>query len=240
MRLPYAVNLAALLTLLFAGRVFAQPSTAPASLDGQLDALLSPNPLDRAAARDALMRLTRDDLPRLRQAAIDRGSVPPAMRAALREIVVHVYLTGTHNFTGTEWGRLGVVLLNEGGSPYVGQCRPGFDAARVLQPGDTIVGLTDPLPTEASDLSAFKPVRDYPSLLGHLGGTRVGQWVGVRVVRNGMPVDLRIRLGPNVELPAIGLPDPQLADGERYWTDSFAPQLPAESPAAATRPTTRP
>ena len=217
---PLLLNLATLLTAI-AGAT-SKPSTQPASLAAELDRLVDADPVARLAARDELMLLTRDDLPTLRRVVSERP-VGPVLRNALHEIVVHVYLTGEHNFKGPGPGRLGFIVTGgEIGPPVVGRRMPGFDAYRVLEDGDTIVGIaTD----EGDKPNTIVPVSTLLALLNELTPTTPGEWVRVRIVRNGQTLEVPIRLSQQVKLQPMGEPEPLLDIGERYWSESFEPAL---------------
>src|SRR5690606_7705420 len=71
-----------------------QPTTHPTTrptmdqVPALVEGLVAPQPAERARARSSLMLLSRDDLPALRETLADRVPLRPALRAAVREVVM--------------------------------------------------------------------------------------------------------------------------------------------------------
>ena len=223
------------LSAVLASATLAQ-TTAPADLTAAISRLDDRDPEVREAARMSLMSLTRDDLPRLREAVA--GAAPRVtVRDALRDVVMHVYLTGKHNFAGAATAYLGIASIPAPSeSPTVRSRMIGYDAYRALRDGDVIVALRPPPGRRRGEAeNAFLPIRSIEYLQEILATVRVGEWIGVRVLRDGESVETRVRVGPRS--PALmsskGI-NPSLDEAREYWTREFAPAL-----APATRPATQ-
>lgn len=215
------------------------PSTAPAAAEWQtlVERLGDRDPATRAAAREALMQLTREDLPSLAVAARESGPLSPTQRSLLREVVVQVYLAGRHRFVGIGPGYLGITISRSvtmpqpGGAVVQGRLQ-GYDGVRALEVGDVITAISLPGQADAS----FQPIDRFERLREVLGRRQPGDWVVARVIRDGAEHDVPLRLGP---IPLNPVEDPDgmraaadYAEGERHWTEEFEPRLRGESPAS--------
>lgn len=175
----------------------------------------------RDGAREMLMLLRRDELPKLLEAARAAGKLSSAQTALLREIVQHVYLTQEHGFAGIGAGFVGVSGPGGGsGSPAVVQGRTiGYDAYRVLREGDTVVGM------QRTQDAEMRPIENFDALRTIVGNTRPGEWLLVRVIRNGAPVEVTVRLAARPPREITGNDNPDLPDAQRYWEETFSPAL---------------
>jgi hypothetical protein len=232
----------------------AQPTTAP-SLNALVFLLANRDPAIREQARDRLMQLTRADLPALAEAARGRPLLP-TQRSLLHDIVVHVYLTGKHDFTGDGSGYLGITAPAsvaytdeqvEGGvvdnaqaangepvpdnnaeppapptrrGAVVQSRTPGCDAYRVLEIGDVITAVSRSGTAEGKD-PAFVRVTGFSQLRPMLETTRTGDWITLRILRNGEPREVRVRLARRPPTDMNGNPTNEVYEGEDYWKNTF-------------------
>ena len=223
----------------------AEPATRPAaessgqpSMAKWFSDLASTDPRTREKARDALMCLNRNDLPRLQELLRRTPRLAPSQVIALREIVQEIYLAGEpyakDTTGGVEHGFLGITM-DQVDSPQQDQQQPndngqspgiivagrfsGFGAGRTLHDGDVILGSLDPdkVFNNANALKQAISGAD-PGVVIRLKVLRHGQIVVVPVVLGSMPKDLT----------------PESADSFRreraerfdeYWRESFAPLL---------------
>lgn len=205
------------------------PAALPADVATNLAQLDDRDPETRQLASTALMSLTRDDLPALRDVAVRQPS-SVTLRAALHDVVTHVYLTGKHRFQGAVNGYLGVVAVPTLDVPPTVILRTiGYDAFRALRNGDVIVGIR---------LGGRGPaVADVPSmdtLVNALSRTRAGDRLMLRVLRDGTLTDVDMTLGPKpLNLDMTKGANPAYPEAEAYWRREFAPALDAAEDAAA-------
>lgn len=199
-----------------------------------LSALDERDPVLREGARETLMLLERKDLPRLLSAAHEAMPLTTMQRSALRDIVLHVYLTEVHGFKGDGAGFIGISGPMDIGEPAIIQGRTmGFDGYRVLRDGDTVVGMqVAPRP--------MQPVANFNDLRNIVLATRPGNWILVRVIRNGQPVEVLLHLTARIEQPGMAVGgvspnlNPLLPQAQAYWDRTFAPALdqPSTRPAS--------
>jgi hypothetical protein len=257
-----------ILALSLATLASAQPTTAPAtpeSLRSLVVALGDRDPAMREQARDKLMQLTRADLPAVAEAARGRPLLP-TQRSLLHDVVVHVYLTGKHDFTGDGSGYLGITSPNsvatiegvqgievpevlpgngEEADPestpptrrgVVVQTRvAGCDGYRVLEVGDVITAITRP---DSGEKNAGQLVRvtGFDQLRSTLANSRAGEWIVIRILRNGVEHEIRARLAPRPRDDNNGNPVNETPEGEDYWKKTFERAL---TGPPTSQPTTR-
>ena len=209
----------------------------------------------RTAARDALMRQPRDALPALADAVRAAGALNATQRSSLREAVIQAYVVNTSEPEPIEAGFLGIVLDTTGTAvvpdpptdidiPNAGEPSAipptqesivklapiGFDAHRVLAPGDTIVSFARLEDVKAAGRN-FKPILNFADLQSRLIRCRAGEWVGVRYIRSGVAHEAKIRLG--ARSGNVGINNQiaaNLTAAESYWNETFAPILAAAAP----------
>jgi hypothetical protein len=196
--------------------------------------LSSADPQTREAARTALMRLNRADLPELREIVAKARPIRPAQAAALHDIVQEIFLAGEKFEVSPGLGFLGVIMdeadsqidvvqendLHRAMGVIVCDRFPGFCAARNLVTGDIILGIASP----------FTPFRSRLDLTGAVGGLKPGTVVRLVILRRGQVITLTLTLDHH---PADSL----LQDGgvsfraerqrkfDAYWLANFKPLL---------------
>ena len=250
--------MSAALVLLVTAAATAGPTTAPEPLDPAVrhtfDRLADPDPDVRDAARQQLMGLPADALPKL--LAVVRAADPllPAQAASLHEIVCHVWLTGDryvavgdaddpnhqtpHYVMGLRWSgdpaagaRLGVPVTERW---------PGFPARRLLRDGDLILGVYVRKDLPLQQLPNL-PTHRFTDLQAVIADSPAVHDIDLSVLRDGREVRLSMTLVPQAVdaiSPAVAAVDAFLAAreqrAEKYWQDTFAPLV---DPAADDAPT---
>jgi hypothetical protein len=199
----------------------------------QLVAQLADNDFERReAARVALMGLRRSDLPALREAVRQGSPLMPSQLTVLRDIVMHVYLTGDLYLGDPDGvGFLGVTLP---GAPeqrgVMGIQRgvavlarsPGFAAYRLLQNGDVV--LTVMTNAGRAEVNTTQELQDA------IRSAKAGETVKLDVLRQGGVIRVSIRLDPKpVEATTLmafeELNTRRINDADDYWERDFAPLL---------------
>jgi hypothetical protein len=192
-----------LLIALCLALIAAAPASNPSTQIGVwFTRLADRDPSVREQARIDLMGLTRQDLPALRKQIKEQRPLAPSQAAALRDIVMHVYLSGEGYRADEDHGFLGV-SLNDGTFPgvlpdapqdpaappplgvVVVERLPGLCAFRMLTNGDVIVGLAG-----HSDM----PVRTAADLRTLITQTRAGEMIRLEVFRGGRIITVPVRL----------------------------------------------
>jgi hypothetical protein len=223
------------------------PTTAPAGrpTEAQLvHQLGSPDPAERDRAREQLMLLSIDELPRLRAAidTIGAAALSPGQVALLRDVVLQVYATGDHRFTpdpsydGGEEPRMGIMFPQTSIAPIVMSRSLGMDAYRVLQDGDSIVALLGPDAPPEPRPNDWQPINVADELRAALTTRfKVGDYCTLRVLRDGKLIEVDVRLSrvpkPPEQAVVGGLRDEKAITDERrvratkYWTTEFATPL---------------
>ncbi len=214
-----------------------QPTTVPAddsatTLRAWMNDLANMDESIRERARVDLMGLGRNDLPLLKRVVADLRPLQASQSSVLRDIVLHVYLTGEpYDIDG--FGFLGVVLptedraaINEEGeSPVIIMSRlPGFAAYRMLQDGDVITEIKGRFPTR---------LRNKFDLITAIGAKRVGEVVHLGVLRQGQLLDIPVKLsGRPVEVNAVQaagqveqIKNLRQNKADKYWAENFEPLL---------------
>lgn len=207
------------------------PNVSPSDelIKRRLSQLADADPEVREQARYELLGLGRTDLPRLRDVVAQAGPLVPSQSVVLREVVIHVFLSGepfeqapgASPFLGITMVE-GMLSLHENGSPWrlgvtVGECMPGFAAYRVLREGDVILALEQNPP-----VSIHSP----GDLVQALGEHRPGDTVHLRVLRGGNILVLPVVLGPRpLWAERFGREDLLLRQqaAQAYWHLWFAP-----------------
>jgi hypothetical protein len=222
------------------------PATQPgrpseASLVAQLD---SADVAEREHAADSLMLLTAAELPKLRAAveAMGPSKLSAGQVALLRDIVMHVFATGDHNFTadpsyaGGEDAKIGI-RFPPGGDVCIVYARTlGMDSYRALRDGDRILAVLSPdAPPEPrpNDWTILNTASEFRELLPQR--FKVGDLCTLRLVRDGRVIEVEVRLARIPKPPAKavvgGIADEnaitadRLARATQYWTTEFAVPL---------------
>jgi len=185
----------------------------------------------RDAARNSLMGLSRDDMELLLAVVKERMPLEPAQRAALPDIVAHVYLSGATYLRDAARGFLGVrfnTVLEAGdclppeGVEICGRL-PGFVAFRMLQDGDLLCWIEADAANPRMALHTTEDVR--ARVMAH----RPGDKMVFRVLRRGKMVSVAIILDAMPAQVATGVQDDFLEErnqeAARYWQEHFAPLL---------------
>ncbi len=207
--------------------------------------LTDPDPKVRDQARQDLMGIKGEDLPKLRQLVVDHLPISPDQTAALRDIVRQAYLasekydipggastdpSGSDGpfFLGLMWGieldaadtRLGVT---------VDERLPGFPSYRFLRKGDMILGIwihpDTPLPKQPDWLT---PNRQ--ALISAISSSPRSQDIVLQLIRNGQVITVPIKMAPK-PLDADPTHPESLQTfkalraerAETYWQENFAP-----------------
>jgi hypothetical protein len=189
----------------------------------------------RDQSRDALMRLTRAELPALRDVAAEFKPLPPMVRDVLKDVVTHVWLTES-TYKKEAHGFLGILMPPQFGEGAPGAARtavviddrmPGFVGYGALRNGDVIVDIVErPLP-QPLDRSIFINV---------VRGMDAGDTITLKILRDGkvakVPVTLDARpaqdprQGPlDYEMAVRQLNNDRVKEADRYWSETFDPAL---------------
>jgi len=211
-----------------AGSPATQPAPAQSpGLETQVRNLANPDPHVRDAARSALMRLSRDDLPELKLAIKKARPLLPSQASAVRGIVRQVYISG-EQYKPEARGFLGILMdranpevdfVPENDSHNLGivvtERIPGFCAGRVLLDGDILLGTARP----------FVPFRNSADLVNTVM-PRPGITVLLSVLRQGEVIVIALKPDPKpLDLAAEQIP-PFTAEREKrfsdYWQREFA------------------
>ncbi len=211
--------------------------------------LADPDPKVRDQARQDLMGINADDLPKLRQLVIEHLPLSPDQLAALRDIVMQAYLAGEKYpagdrsinpagvetdsngtespfFLGLTWGKDITDATDARLGVTVDERLPGFPSYRFLRKGDMILGVwihpTDPLPKQPDWLT---PNRQ--ALIAAISGSPRSQDVVVQLIRNGQQMTVAIKMAPK---PIYADPDSlqtfkamRVDRAETYWQENYAP-----------------
>jgi hypothetical protein len=219
-----------------------QPATQPQGrIEKWFDDLGSPQAEVRERARLDLLNLHARDLPALREVVKRSGPASAAQASALRDIVIHVYLSGQdYEMSQPEEGFLGVRLLGVsiggldlpqgdlGAGEKIGSgvavlaTLPGFCAFGRLQSGDVIYG---------ADVPQWKPTPEMSELTKVISQTPPGQTIALHIVRQGQIRTISLTLGPRPRITDdITQPqktqsfiDDRMRSAEQYWNEQFAP-----------------
>ena len=219
----------------------AVPASNPSSRIGALFSKLADrDPGVRDQARSDLMGLSRADLPLLRKYVQEHRPLAPSQAAALREIVVQVFMAGESYAANNAHGFLGVTL-SEGGiglpaapeavdpsaPPPIGVIvtdrLPGLCAYRMLSNGDVIIGIAEHPET---------PIRSVDALRSAISDCQGGQTIHLEVFRGGRVVNLPVTLSPRPIEVELNPSNPDFFPRERqrradiaddYWQREFAP-----------------
>jgi hypothetical protein len=223
---------------LIATRPAPVPSTAPAELAppppapmpdlrARLKDLSDPDGAVRDRARQELMAMPASALDAFKQLVADVRPLAPDQRAALKDIVTHVYLSGRTYPSTNRSGFLGVSFddfqivrdADEDGPRYgvvVTGRLPGFVGYRVLQDGDVITHV---------ERQPFASRGDFSQAIQ---ASKAGSPVHLDLIRQGrtLQVELRLDLRPTwAEALNTIQPGSQARQEEAddYWTRNFEP-----------------
>jgi len=226
----------------------ARPATQPASpaqLQTWFKDLAASDAVARERAYSALLGITRQDLPALRDIVERSRPIAPSQGASLREIVTHVFLTGEPYEAEAKAGFLGVMqplLLSvevpgdqgqDGDEPLppprtgvpIEYRLPGFCGFQSLRDGDVVLGVVAPVE---------RPLREWNELSVTIMTFRAGETVTFEILRGGRVIRVPVRLDTRpaaANARGIGPPEPaevlpaRTAKAEEYWTEHFAPLI---------------
>ena len=196
------------------------------------DRLAADDSTVREAARAALLGLSRDDLPTLRDVVRRTLPLAPSQRIVLNEIVTHVYLSGdgyqsplNQGFLGVRLPDPNVVMLeelppaDEKAGVTIQECMPGFAGYGVLREGDVVLGLTLPKPSRTPDSQSLQEAVSAQSGNG---------MARLQVLRQGRVADLDVRLSPRPTEASTSIEFQEFlnrrrVEAEQYWVEHFAP-----------------
>ncbi|HWP41492.1 MAG TPA: hypothetical protein VNL70_11240, partial [Tepidisphaeraceae bacterium] len=206
-----------------------QPPRAAEQIRTLLDQLADSNSQVRERAVEALMDLGAEDLPTLAKVVQACGPLRPSQRAALRDIVTHVFIASVPyeadpagaGFLGLSWVPDEPDNPQEGGVP-VARRLPGFIAYRMLREGDVIKGIARHGREEMVSTSTFA------EMIKAIGAD---QTITFLVVRDGklmrVPVRLSARPAGNGAMNLTVWLEAWIAENQRradeYWQQHFVP-----------------
>jgi hypothetical protein len=180
-----------------------QPTTqsATSGLQQPFDRLADPDPLVREQAAMQLMLATPAELKELIKA---QPAIDSQRAAQLQRIAVHAHAAASHGYVVPpgNWvevrARLGIripenIIEDDNESPglLIRQTTIGFDAYRVLRPGDQIQAVR-------FGLGEWVGIRDISALRQFLTKNMIGQSIDVRFVRDAQVWSESIRVGAMV------------------------------------------
>jgi hypothetical protein len=206
------------------------PATQSASsISEWLGGLADGDDAVREQARSKLLGISRDQLPELREAVQQALPLERSQMAALKEIVIHVYLTGETFETIPEQGFIGIRSAPQNLRPPVmegvliqdGELLMGFCGYGSLQTGDVIVKVAEyPEKPIRSTIDLSDAIKRDAGRTVHLDVLRRGQVVRVSIKLNGRPA-----LAGQGEAVLNELLHERLVKAEEYWQRVFAPLL---------------
>jgi hypothetical protein len=191
-------------------------------------ALSHADPRERDAGRLALLTLEREDLPALHKLIEDSKPLSPSQRAALHDIVMHVYLSGA-DYIRSNKGFLGVHLSTsyasvavEGNEDETQPMRgaiivdrvPGFAGYRAFQDGDVVLSIK-----ERPDVT----IQSKEDLQAVVMSAPAGTVLHMQVVRKMREIELTITLDARPEGDVEEETNVREKEGEDYWQQEFAP-----------------
>lgn len=202
-----------------------------------LNDLADAEPGVRESARDGLLRLSRADLPTLREAIRASQPLAPSQSNVLHGIVTHVYLASEEYPSEPGVGFLGVRLaevnqnqiippqtveFDADGKAQAGvlirQCMPGFAAYAALREGDVVLSIGD-------DGEILTPTQE--TLVAAVSMRTPGQLLKLHLLRQGRPMDVTLRLSPRPKAAGAQMTTEQMINerierSEDYWKANFA------------------
>lgn len=206
----------------------------------------------REASMAELLLLSRGDLPTLQKIVAATKAVALPQAAALRDIVLHVYLSGetysansAHGFLGLMGpGELytGSVIVETQEDPAadddsarrqgvrVNERVPGFNGYSHLQTGDILLALEVPSDQPENDQQGEtkQDIRDWVPFTLRVAEIRPGTVVTFEVLRRGKIIKVPIKLGarPTWAGEEVELMLQERTEKfERYWREHFAPLI---------------
>jgi hypothetical protein len=211
-----------------------RPSADLRRLVRQLD---DPSPEVRESAAQALMGLSRPDMPALRDAAMAQRPLSGGQLTVLREAVMQVFLESepyppdqTRGFLGIHWPPSAAESYDTG--IIVADRIPGFGAYRLLRPGDVIIKMLDfPNVDLHTRLPFTQTVAAMPA----------GALLRLDVLRDGRVIHVSITLAPRpLELLhpdnyEFWLND-RMQRAQQYWDGTFGALSQDLAPTAESRP----
>lgn len=233
----------------------ANAQTVPATLtpdkaDAYLEELNSVESSRRLAARRALLRLRRADMPILREAVVRNAPLSTQQTESLREVVTHVFLA-SQSYQTIGSGFLGVSLslvpfqvmpttvslyggtrIDPQSAPIVGVMvfdpTPGLAAYEYLDESDVIVSINGSAPFRGTD--DFRKV-----VTAH----QEGAVLKMKILRRGEMLDVDVKLSA-IPLDVAASGDSILFRMNRerlaqdYWNAEFAPVISKPGPKTTT------
>lgn len=214
-------------TIMLGALLAAVPASEPSAsvIRSWFEQLADPDPQIRDQATQSLMGLDRNQLPELRNAVADSLPLRPSQAVALRDIVLHVYLSGMSYipepggapFLGLSWNAQELYDVAESSGVVVVRRVPGFGAYRMLRDGDIITQIEE-RPGERFD----NTVSFGQAILSF----RPGDTITLRVVRSGktlrIAVQLRARPLGITTAPVDAWIQQQQELADQYWDKTFA------------------
>jgi hypothetical protein len=202
------------------------PATRPSDVARWLNDLAAEDAPTRAEARRKMLGMSAAQLKELRQLVADGQAVLPAQREALYEIVYHTFLRTRpypvlQGDNGSFIGLFGQQVTDGGGSSSVAfeRCLPGFDAYRVLENGDRIVGVDELPELRFEGSNPLGPVRQ---------GFKAGTVIHFRIIRDSrvQRVALQLSMTPLwQQFRDMGELEAREELAKTYWQREFAPLL---------------
>lgn len=203
-----------------------RPTTQPVQqIRAWFDQLADPSPTVRDSAFDSLLGLSHADLPTLQRIVVTARPLKPNQRAALMQIVCHVFITGiAYEPSPRGEGFLGVAFdfrtfdldTGERKGVIITACEQGFPAYRKLKPGDIVKGIESLPDVTLESTEQFKAA---------IQTFKGGETIVLLIERDGKPMkistELRVRPA-NIEeqLPAWRAQIQDMA--QTYWDEQFS------------------
>lgn len=215
-----------------------QPATTrpTAEIHKSFEQLADSDAQVRELARTALMGLSREELPALRDVVERSRPLQASQAAMLRDIVIHVYLAGDAERSPSNQGFLGVRLdstvnngmMLDGVEPahsmkgvLIRECMPGFNGFRFLRDGDLVLGILAPVELRTPDPpSLISAISSVPPL----GTIRLELLRHGRIIQVSFPVNARPLEAHDAQLTEELL-HRRSTQAEGYWKQHFSKLL---------------
>ena len=230
----------------------AAATQASQRVQNYFEQLADSDPAKRDEARTALMGLRRDQLATLRHIVESNQPLAPAQAAALREIVIHVFLAGDPYRQNIRSGFLGAMLREEEMAPLattpdeaapvppkdgvvgvvITEAIEGFCANRFLRAGDIILGVIG---------SDFYPTPQSGDLTLRVQDVSPGDPITLQILRQGKVIRVTFKVDARPFAAESGemteFRNERMERAREYWHRVFEPAVdPVTVPVKAITP----